>query len=780
MKKLFLFAICSLFFASSVNAIESYYYYRGKRIPITIKDDSVNTYYRNSTHKNIEQRSYTSKVIAHTLKDSISKDSISSIEYIVQSVSGTSTKISNRFYIQLYDSSNLQELHTMAKKTNTVVHRPIPNMPNWYELIVDHSQINNSLEMSNYFYETGLFKDVDPGFIINYRSSCVSDSHYSLQWGLHRINACDTWTKTQGKANVKIAIIDQGVYRQHPEFSSTQFEDYYDCYLDDSTTYSVYDGHGTFINGIIASNQNNNRIAGIAPNCKIMPISHPLYISETTSAELASGFAWAVSHNADIINCSWGDQGGALYNDLHSSVLESSIQNALTNGRNGKGCIVVFSSGNYNISQLDYPAYVFSDIITVGASNTSDHRASFSSYGNMLDVVAPGDSIYSTWLEGEYIYSAGTSFSAPHVAATAGLILSVNPYLTQKEVADIIESTAQKVGGYSYTSHSNRPNGKWNNEMGYGLVDAYAAVKEAQSRYIAGPNYVCDTTMYCLIHPSEPDETVSWSVHNGQWASPHYSIVGENGHDTVYVRCERMSALPNDPLHPDALNVGGLPLDTIQSLSVTISDGTSSETYKKIFRSPIGQTPEISASNSAFLWLSGTSRTFTITNCTSTPDSALEWEVMKIIDYYGVSRDTIITTSTGRTLTYTASAPTRCICSIRITATNTQMECEPQSVTKSYAVTRKISLAAVENGDILDISIYEDSDEQTTYQLAEVSAEDNYSLELQHSIYGRIRQQKVRSASEQINTTGLPQGGYLLLLKDSNGEIVAQAKMIIR
>lgn len=82
----------------------------------------------------------------------------------------------------------------------------------------------------------------------------------------------------------------------------------------------------------------------------------------------------------------------------------------------------------------------------------------------------------------------GTSSACPHVAATAVLILSENPLLTQRQVADIIESTAQKVGNYSYSSTSGRPNGTWNQEMGYGLLNTFAAVAKVKSETLSFSN----------------------------------------------------------------------------------------------------------------------------------------------------------------------------------------------------------------------------------------------------------------------------------------------------
>jgi hypothetical protein len=94
--------------------------------------------------------------------------------------------------------------------------------------------------------------------------------------------------------------------------------------------------------------------------------------------------------------------------------------------------------------------------------------------------MAPGVLIPTTTYTGGYTtLFNGTSSACPHVAAVAGLILSVNPTLKQSQVTDIIELTARKAGGYSYQTTTGRSNGTWNNEMGYGLADAYAAVQLA-------------------------------------------------------------------------------------------------------------------------------------------------------------------------------------------------------------------------------------------------------------------------------------------------------------
>ena len=164
-------------------------------------------------------------------------------------------------------------------------------------------------------------------------------------------------------------------------------------------------------------------------------------------------------------------------------------------GRNNKGTVVVFATGNEN-GALRYPASKIPNILAVGSITSSGSRSSFSNYGSLLDVVAPGSNILSTLPNNQIGPLDGTSMACPHVSGLVALILSVKPCLTGQQVRDIIEQTAQKVGGYSYTTTAGRQNGKWNNQMGYGLIDAYAAVLKAQTITISGESTICNTANY--------------------------------------------------------------------------------------------------------------------------------------------------------------------------------------------------------------------------------------------------------------------------------------------
>ena len=179
---------------------------------------------------------------------------------------------------------------------------------------------------------------------------------------------------------------------------------------------------------------------------------------------------------------------------------------------NNHGVILIAASGNNDKSDTSlnvrYPAANI-NVIAVGSIDKNNIRRLSSCYGQELSVVAPGVNIYTTTQNDTFINASGTSFAAPHVTGVAALMLSVKPNLTPADVRRIIEKTARKVGGYDYRNDPQHPNGTWNEEMGYGLVDAHAAVLNVK-----------DSTLDLYVRDSENDNGNEPSVTTTPWNSP--------------------------------------------------------------------------------------------------------------------------------------------------------------------------------------------------------------------------------------------------------------------
>ena len=212
----------------------------------------------------------------------------------------------------------------------------------------------------------------------------------------------------------------------------------------------------------------------------------PLKIGNTSpsGAVLDNAIDYAVDNGANIIQLSLSVNS--------SSAINAAIQRAINNN-----VIVICATGNNGSSSINYPSSN-SNVIAVGATKSNDTRMSSSNYGTGLDVVAPGDDILSTWLNDTYDTDDGTSFAAPMVSGIAALILSIYPDNSVSGVRNIIESTTDKVGGVTYTlGAGENPQLTWNQQMGYGRVNACKAIREVIDReaYITGPeapNAVCD------------------------------------------------------------------------------------------------------------------------------------------------------------------------------------------------------------------------------------------------------------------------------------------------
>ena len=353
--------------------------------------------------------------------------------------------------------------------------------------------------------------------------AATNDPLYNRQWSIENtgialqsngtpgadMNVDSAWTLSQGNANTKIAILDSGVDTLHEDLINNMLPGF-DAFHTDSTDTKGYptpnfssDGHGTACAGIAAAEANNNiGIAGIANQCKIVPIRIFYYqdyggsvgVQATTNTDAlisGSAYAWRVA-DVDVMSTSAGLSQlfiGVLF--INTQLVSDEINEAFVGGRNGYGVPMFFSAGNDNFNDVLWPADM-ANTIAVGASTMCDERKNpndcspenwGSSYGVMLDVIAPGVRITSTDMMGSNGYTStpyttsfnGTSAACPNAAGVGALILSLSPAMHARDVKAILNITADRVINYAYDSTT--IHGTWNEEVGHGRVNAYEALK---------------------------------------------------------------------------------------------------------------------------------------------------------------------------------------------------------------------------------------------------------------------------------------------------------------
>lgn len=280
----------------------------------------------------------------------------------------------------------------------------------------------------------------------------------NAEWNLQKINAPTAWDITTGSTSVVVADVTGGVKADHEDLIGKILPgwNFVDNNTDTSDTNNGYSsGHGTIVAGIIGASTNNGKgVASLGWNIPILPLKATDSSGNINIANAANAIIYAADHGAKAINISYS--GGA----------PTSIMLDAENYAWNKGAIISASGGNSVGAPIEYPA---ADPLVIGVEgiNVDDHY--LWNIGTGLDVVAPGQGVYSTdILSSLYDPFSGSSFAAPHVAALAGLIYSVNPNFTPQQVTDIITSTSVDLGTPG-----------WDQYYGYGRIDAGAAVQKA-------------------------------------------------------------------------------------------------------------------------------------------------------------------------------------------------------------------------------------------------------------------------------------------------------------
>ena len=258
-----------------------------------------------------------------------------------------------------------------------------------------------------------------------------------------------------GTVNASIAILDTGVLKTHPDLNV------YKCFsfVNNPTsgtplnTCNDAEGHGTHVAGTAAAKDNDIGVVGKAPGAKIWAMKVLGDDGSGTFSDILEALDYVASHanEIDVVNLSLGGEG-----------TYPPAENAITKLVNNKGVVVVVAAGNSDMDANNFTPARTPAAITVSAiSDTNgkcggggpattfrdpdDSFASYSNYGSVVDIAAPGSEVYSTFKNGNYATMSGTSMASPNVAGAAALYISMNPSATPDQVDVALKSMGTKV-----------------------------------------------------------------------------------------------------------------------------------------------------------------------------------------------------------------------------------------------------------------------------------------------------------------------------------------------
>lgn len=351
--------------------------------------------------------------------------------------------------------------------------------------------------------------------------SLPTDSYVRYQWHLYPeigANVFPVWATSTGRG-VKVGVFDQGIDRFHSDLDGNLLT----VLGRDASTLAIggspkssSDNHGTAVAGVIAAERDGELTVGVAPGASLVSIYTPFGLS-TYVQDIVNAFTYA--KNLDVLNDSWGfapqrysSLPWAFFDDFNSPLFQPAflaLKDLADNGRDGLGTVVVQSAGNSFSLGDDTNLHNFQNsryIITVAGTNYVGDVSWFSSQGASILVSAPGGGSGDAGYLGEilttdrvgsagyspsdYYFISGTSFAAPIVSGVVALMFEANPNLGYRDVQLILAYSARQISTEVNTWEYNGAN-NWNggglhydavtHNLGFGLVDALAAVRLAES-----------------------------------------------------------------------------------------------------------------------------------------------------------------------------------------------------------------------------------------------------------------------------------------------------------
>jgi serine protease len=457
----------------------------------------------------------------------------------------------------------------------------------------------------------------DPNYVIHLAAMEPNDPHYPLQWHYPLINLPQAWDITTGSSDVIVAVVDSGVLLNHPDLAGQLTDTGYD-FVSNTTLSNDGDGidadpddpgsdgadgsiafHGTLCAGVIAAaSDNGTGVAGVSWNSRIMPVraigasGSGLLIDVFQGLRYAAGLendsGTVPAQPADIINLSLVGTGySAIAQELFTRVREA-------------GVIVIAAAGNEATATPYYPAS-YDGVISVSAVDINSDPASYSNYGDYVDVAAPGgddgdvnadgyyDYIVSTYgdtsagsIHFGYTMTVGTSMATPHVAGVVALMKAVYPALTPA-ILDALLQNGVLTKDIGETG--------WDDNFGYGLIDAYKAVLAVNNGDFTSLLTVSPTTINLgktrtsapLTVSSIGEEIVSVSDFTRsptEWLTVTQTDVDANGRGIYTIRANR-SGLSDGDYHGAIMFTAsfGNIISVQVNLGVDSSDATADAGY---------------------------------------------------------------------------------------------------------------------------------------------------------------------------------------------------------
>jgi len=325
-------------------------------------------------------------------------------------------------------------------------------MKNEVRAVVASFPFDNVPSVAEDLPRTNAARYVEPNMKIS-ADFVPNDPDWDFQWGPQKIEADYAWNTTMGSHSVLIAIIDTGVDYTHPDLAANYVPVGYDFVNDDADPMDDY-GHGTHCAGIAAAVTNN--AIGIAGVAQVGVMAEKGLNAEGFGYEddLAQCIIHAVDQGADVLSNSWGG-------DSPSQAIEDAIKYACSNG-----VLVFASAGNTATRSKHYPA-AQEEVIAVTATDAYDAPAYFTTYGDWVEISAPGVAIYSTLPRNNYEFKSGTSMSCPHAAGVAALILSRYPDMSMTQRRQAVFYATDDTGDVGFDIYH-----------GYGRINARKGVEE--------------------------------------------------------------------------------------------------------------------------------------------------------------------------------------------------------------------------------------------------------------------------------------------------------------